>query len=54
MIVVHMSKCNSQEMKMDSLYQKKDGYVFIKFVKPVRLTKKMFYKERSIIFQIPL
>lgn len=54
MIVIHMSKYNSQKTKMDSLYQKKDGHVFIKFVKPIRLVKKMLYKERSIIFQTPL
>jgi hypothetical protein len=49
-----MSKTSHHEMSVESLYQKCDGYVFVKFIKPVRLAREMVYKKRSIVFGIPL
>lgn len=49
-----MSKTNHPEMDVESLYHKDNGDVFIKFIKPVRLTKEMFYRKHSITFKIPL
>ena len=54
MNVYHMSKSNHQKMKEGSLYQKRNGDVFVEFVKPIKLARKMFYNKRSIVFQIPL
>ena len=49
-----MSKSNDQKMKIDSIYQKINGDVFVRFVKPTKLVNKMVYRKRSIVFQIPL
>ena len=49
-----MSKTSHPEMSMESLYHKDNGDVFVKFIKPVRLAREMFYKKRSIAFKIPL
>jgi hypothetical protein len=49
-----MSKTSYREINVESLYQEGDGYVFIKFIKPLRLAREMVYKKRSIVFGIPL
>lgn len=49
-----MSKTSHPEMSMESLYHEGNGYVFVKFIKPVKLARERFYKKRSIAFKVPL
>lgn len=49
-----MNRHNLQKTTDNELYQKRNGDVVIEFVKPMRLTKRMFHKERSVVFQVPV
>ena len=54
MMLQYMSKAIHQKMRAEPLYKKIDGDIYVKFVKPVRLVRKLIYKKRSVVFQVPL
>ena len=49
-----MSRTNHQKPSEGDLYERRNGDIVVRFVKPLRLTKKVSYKEHSIAFEIPL
>ena len=49
-----MKKTHTNNENGEARYQKKNGDVFVRFVKPIRLARKMIYKNRSIVFQVPI